>query len=159
MVFAQQKNQRLYWQACDRSRGFSRTCSRERLQRIFLSHQWMPPFSGHQTTLPTVHSGWLARDLDCTMTELHSEGWKGWVYEYQNLWEICDVNRIYCNLVGAARFYAADTKLGISVQPNYPHTQYVGLRPTSTHPDTHTNIYMLRPDSQPLTGFQAGQGN
>ena len=99
----------------------------------------MPPLSGHQTTLPTVHSGWSARDLDCTMTELHSEGWKGWAYEYQNSWAICDVNRIYCNLVGAARFHATDTKLGISVQPNYPHTRYVGLHPTTTHPYTHTH--------------------
>ena len=45
------------------------------------------------------------------MTELHSEGWKGWAYEYQNLWAICDVN----NLIGAAPFHAADTKLGIGV--------------------------------------------
>ena len=28
------------------------------------------------------------------MTELHPEGWKGWAYEYQNSWAICDVNRI-----------------------------------------------------------------
>ena len=26
--------------------------------------------SGHQTTLPTVQSGWSACDLNCTMTEL-----------------------------------------------------------------------------------------
>ena len=56
----------------------------------------IPPklLSGHQTTLLTVHSERSASDLDCTVTELHTEGWKGWAYEYQNSWAICDVNRI-----------------------------------------------------------------
>ena len=97
----------------------------------------MPPLSGHQTTLPTVHSGWSAHDLDCTMTELHLEGWKGWVYEYQNSWAICDINRIYCNLVGTTRFHVADTKLGISVQPNYPHA--ICWAPPNYHPPIHTH--------------------
>ena len=136
-----------YWQACGCSRGFSRTQSRETIPWIYFSPTnerrncfqllmfqcWVPKLlSGHQTTLPTVHSGQSTHDLDCTMTELHLEGWKGWAYEYRNSWAICNVNRIiYCNLIGTTWFHADDTKLGIGVQPNYPQMRYVGLCPTN----------------------------
>ena len=42
---------------------------------------------------------------------------------------ICDVNRILQS--EDAQFHAADTKPSIGVQPNYPHTRYVGLCPTN----------------------------
>ena len=63
------------------------------------------------------------------MTELHSEGWKGWAYEYQNSWAICDVNRILQS-DWSHTIHVADTKLGNGMQPNYPRTRYV--RPAKT---------------------------
>ena len=101
---------------------------------------WLPKLlSGHQTTLHTVHSRWSARNLDCTKTELHSEGWKGWAYEYQNSWTICDVNRIlqsdWSCTISCGRhktWYWRATQLS---------AQVIWWAPPNYHPHTHTHTH------------------
>ena len=131
-----------YWQACDRSRGFSRTESWETTVNISL-----PPMNArHHFLVTKLHFLLCTVDGQCViwtalwLSYTRRVG-KGGRTSTRIRGQFVIVNRIYmyCNLVGTARFHATDTKLGISVQPNYPHTRYVGLRSTTTHPYTHTH--------------------
>ena len=96
---------------------------------------WIPKLlSVHQTTLPTMHSGQSVHDLDCnwdcdwaTLGGLKRVGVRvvpefvGNLWSKQNtaIWlELHDFMQQTQNLVLAY------------MQPNYLHTQYVGLRPT-----------------------------
>ena len=81
---------------------------------------WSP-----NTTLPNMHSGRSVCGLDCTMTELHSESWKGWAYEYLNLWTIWLQSDWSCTISCSKHktWYWHATQLSA-------HTIYDGLRPT-----------------------------
>ena len=130
------------WQACSRSRGFSQTKSQETTANTSL-----PPTnaiitsscSGFNAEYPSsflvTKLHFLLCRVDCqrmiwtTMNELHSEKW---AYEYQNcggdLWR---KQNTAIWLKTHNFIHVADTKPSIGVQPNYPHTRYVGLCPTN----------------------------